>query len=58
MTFSKGWHGDRFVLSPDKYLGRDTFVRKGANEFLHIGDSKGNDGKWKKAQDEVCRRVP
>jgi len=56
--YSKGWNGDTFVLSPDKYLARDTFVRKGANEFTHIADSKGKDGKWKKVQDEVCRRVP
>jgi len=56
--YSKGWKDDKFVLSADKYLARDTFVRKGPDEFTHIADSKGKDGKWRKVQDEACRRVP
>jgi hypothetical protein len=54
--YSKGWKGDTFVLSPDKYLARDTFVRNGANEFTHTGDWQGKDKRWTKVQEEVCHK--
>jgi Protein of unknown function (DUF1579) len=55
--YSKGWRGDKFVLSPDKYLARDTFEKKSADEFAHTADTQGKDGKWTNIQEETCRRV-
>jgi Protein of unknown function (DUF1579) len=56
--YSKGWVNDTFVLSADRYLARDTFVRKGADEFEHTAHVQAKDKTWRKIQDEDCRRTP
>lgn len=48
--YSNGWSGDTFVLSQDKYLARDTFVKKSESEFNHTGDWRGKDKRWTNVQ--------
>jgi len=55
--YSKGWDGDTFVLSADKYLARDTFIRNGPGEFTHVAHAPGKGKTWKKVQEEVCRKA-
>ncbi len=58
---SRGWNGDTLTFDdpstdPGGPSYRDTYVKHGTDEFLHIGEVQGDDGKWMKTDEHTCRR--
>ncbi|MGH9442893.1 MAG: DUF1579 family protein [Thermoanaerobaculia bacterium] len=59
---SSGWSGDVIVFTGEvhmmgkKYNQRETFTKKNASEFQHMGETQGPDGKWTKMDEETCRK--
>lgn len=58
---SRGWNGDTLTFDdpstdPGGPSYRDTYVKHSTDEFLHIGEIQGDGGKWKKTDEQTCRR--
>ena len=60
---SNGWTGEVLVFEGESQMmghkagGRDTFTKKGANEFVHLGEMQGQDGTWAKVDEETCKKL-
>ena len=59
---SSGWAGDTIVFEGETALmgqrmnARDTFTKKGPEEFTHTSEHQGADGKWARFDEETCKR--
>ncbi|MGH8202800.1 MAG: DUF1579 family protein [Steroidobacteraceae bacterium] len=60
---SGGWNGDTLTFddssakegNPSSY--RDSYVKHGADEFVHVGEVQRNGKKWVKIDEQTCRRT-
>lgn len=60
-SFSEGWKGDTLTfegpwhMGPMTMKGRDSFMKKGAEAFVHSASAE-MDGKWVKLDEETCTK--
>lgn len=59
---SPGWQADKLIFSGPMHGGgatiksRDIFTKVSANEVRHASEMEEKDGKWKKLDEETCKR--